>query len=85
MRRRGRRPTQRATVKSPTDEELMSEVKEGDIVAFETLVDRFKGTVYSLAYGMLRSREDAEEAAQDTFVKLFKARDRFEDGRRLEP
>src|SRR5690606_33283420 len=32
-----------------------------------------------------RSREDAEEAAQDTFVKLFRARERFDLDRRLEP
>ncbi len=63
----------------------MAEVKDGDIAAFESLVDRHKGSVFSLAYGMLRSREDAEEAAQDTFVKLFRARDLFEEGRRLEP
>ena len=63
----------------------MIDVKDGDIAAFEQLVDRYKTPVYSLAYGMLRSREDAEEAAQDTFVKLFKARGMFDDGRRLEP
>ncbi len=47
---------------APSDEQLMAEVKDGDIAAFESLVDRHKGSVFSLAYGMLRSREDAEEA-----------------------
>lgn len=80
-------PTSRRprTVHSPSDEDLMTDVKDGDVAAFETLVDRYKAAVYGLAYGMLRSREDAEEAAQDTFVKLFKSRGLFEDGRRLEP
>jgi RNA polymerase sigma factor (sigma-70 family) len=68
-----------------SDEELMELVQGGDIAAFEDLVDRFKSVVYSLAMSMLRSREDAEEAAQDTFVKLFRARDQFERGRSLEP
>ena len=63
----------------------MELAQDGDIVAFEQLVDRFKGVVYGLAYSMLRSREDAEEAAQDTFVKLFRARDQYELGRKLEP
>lgn len=63
----------------------MAAVQAGDIAAFEAIVDRYKGTVYGLAYGMLRSREDAEEAAQDTFVKLFRARAQFDPGRRLEP
>ncbi len=63
----------------------MDLVKEGDIASFEALVDRFKAVVYSLAYSMLRSREDAEEAAQDCFVKLFRARDQFDSHRSLEP
>lgn len=67
------------------DEALMSAVVVGDIAAFEVLVERYKRVVYSMALSMLRSREDAEEAAQDTFVKLFRARDQFDPGRRLEP
>jgi RNA polymerase sigma-70 factor (ECF subfamily) len=68
-----------------TDEELMAAVRAGDIAAFEAIVERYKRMVYSMAYGMLRSREDAEEAAQDTFVKLFRAREQFDPERRLEP
>lgn len=70
----------------PTNEELMLQVKRGDdLEALEQLVERFKGVVYSLAYSMLRSREDAEEAAQDTFLKLHRARGLYEEGRPLEP
>lgn len=68
-----------------TDEELMTKVQAGELAAFETLVDRYKAAVYRLAYSMLRRQEDAEEAAQDTFVKLFRRRDLFEEGRLLEP
>lgn len=57
----------------------------GDLEALEGLVDRLKSVVYSLVYSMVRSREDAEEAAQDTFLKLYRARDLYEDGRPLEP
>ena len=63
----------------------MARVKDGDLECFELLVERFKGVVFSLAYSMLRSREDAEEAAQDTFVKLFRARAQFDESRQLEP
>ena len=63
----------------------MAAVKGGDIAAFETLVERYKEVVFGLARSMLRNREDAEEAAQDTFVKLFRARDQFDPDRRLEP
>jgi RNA polymerase sigma-70 factor (ECF subfamily) len=72
-------------LESHTDEQLMADVKAGDIAAFEALVERYKAVVYSLAFSMLRSPEDAEEAAQDTFVKLFRARAQFDAGRRLEP
>jgi RNA polymerase sigma-70 factor (ECF subfamily) len=68
-----------------TDEELMRRVQAGDLACFEQIVDRYKRVVYGLARCMLRSREDAEEAAQDTFVKLFRARDQFDAARALEP
>ena len=69
-----------------TNEELMRRVKHHDeLAALEQLVERFKSSVFSLAYSMLRSREDAEEAAQDTFLKLYRARDLYEDGRLVEP
>lgn len=68
-----------------TDEELMLRVQDDDLASFEQLVDRYKRVVYGLARCMLKSREDAEEAAQDTFVKLFRAREQFDVGRSLEP
>ncbi len=43
-------------MQSLTDEELMVRVQQGDLLAFELLVERMKGTVYSLAISMLRSR-----------------------------
>lgn len=63
----------------------MARLQGGDIAAFEQVVERYKGMAYSLAYSMLRSREDAEEAAQDTFLKLFRAHQRFDPQRSLEP
>jgi RNA polymerase sigma-70 factor (ECF subfamily) len=67
------------------DEQLMRKVQAGDLAAFERLVDRFKSAVYRFAYSMLRTPEDAEEAAQDTFIKLFRRRDLFDTQRALEP
>jgi RNA polymerase sigma-70 factor (ECF subfamily) len=68
-----------------TDEDLMLRAKDGDLDAFETLVERLKVFVYSLTVHILRSREDAEEAAQDTFVKLFRARTLYQPGRAVVP
>ena len=68
-----------------TNERLMRQVKLGEVAAFETIVDRHKGAVYGLCFSMLRSREDAEEASQDTFLKLFRSRHLFDDTRPLQP
>lgn len=60
-------------------------VREADLSAFEQLVERYKVGVYSLCYQMLRSREDAEEASQDTFVKAFRSRDTYDPDRKVAP
>ena len=63
----------------------MRRVKGGEVAAFEEIVERHQSLCFSLCFSMLRSREDAEEAAQDTFVKLFRSRHLFDEGRPLEP
>lgn len=64
---------------------LMLRAREGDTDAFELLVERHKDMVYGVCFSVLRSRQDAEEAAQDTFLKLFRKRDLYDDSRALEP
>jgi RNA polymerase sigma-70 factor (ECF subfamily) len=63
----------------------MLRVQAGDLDAFAQLVERFQEMVHGLALSILRRQEDAEEAAQDTFVKLFRAREQFDGSRNLEP
>lgn len=63
----------------------MLRVQSGDLGAFEQLVERYQDMVYGLALSILRSPEDAEEAAQDAFLKLFRARDQFDPTREVEP
>lgn len=46
-------------------------VKKGDVAAFSFLVERYQRMVYSLALKLLKNTEDAEEMAQDTFIKAF--------------
>ena len=50
---------------------------EGDINAFNILVDRYKDLVFSLALKMVKNREEAEEVAQDAFIKVFKSLSQF--------
>jgi len=56
---------------SPTDEELIARVAKGDGYAFDTLVRRHLHRAYGIARRVLASREDAEEAAQDAFTKVW--------------
>jgi RNA polymerase sigma-70 factor, ECF subfamily len=44
----------------------------GDGAAFAHLVDVYQGHVFNLAYRMLRHRQDAEDAAQETFLRAYR-------------
>lgn len=50
---------------------------EGKTNVFGTLVDRYKEMVFSLGLRMMKNREEAEEVAQDTFIKVFKSLSQF--------
>lgn len=59
------------------DQYYISKVVAGDTKAFAVLVDRYKDLVFTLALRMLKNREEAEEVAQDTFIKVFKSLNKF--------
>lgn len=50
---------------------------EGNTKAFSVLVDRYKDLVFSLALKMVKNKEEAEEVAQDTFIKVYKSLTQF--------
>jgi RNA polymerase sigma factor (sigma-70 family) len=59
------------------DQHYINLIIEGDSNAFAVLVDRYKNMVFSLALKMVKNREEAEEVAQDTFIKVFKSLVKF--------
>ncbi len=59
------------------DKYYINLIIEGNSNAFSILVDRYKGLVFSLALKMVKNREEAEEVAQDTFIKVFKSLSQF--------
>ena len=59
------------------DKYYIERVLRGDVNAFSHLVDDHKGMVYTVALRMLKNSEDAEELAQDTFVKAFNSLKEF--------
>lgn len=60
-----------------SDEELIARARGGDREAFGDLVERHQQAVFRAALLVVRSREDAEEVAQDTFVLAFRKLDGF--------
>ncbi len=58
---------------STSDIEIISLVVKGDQQAYAQLVGRYQNFVFTLAMRMLKNREDAEEVAQDVFVKAYRA------------
>jgi RNA polymerase sigma-70 factor (ECF subfamily) len=56
-----------------TENEIIKQVLGGDHQAFAALVNRYQNYVYTLVLRMVKSREDAEEVAQDVFVKAFRS------------
>ena len=55
------------------DQHYIDAVINGDTSAFSVLVNRYKHMVFTLAAKVLKNHEEAEEVAQDVFVKVFMA------------
>ena len=64
---------------------LVHAAKGGDVRAFAALVDTYYARCLRFALHMLSSRADAEEAVQDTFVRVYKALPRYEEREAFEP
>ena len=50
---------------------LMQQVKKGDEVALRVLIDRYRERLYRLALGLLADRSAADDAVQETFIRLW--------------
>jgi len=59
------------------DRYYISKVLEGDMQAFSYLADKYKDMVFTLAFRILKNRENAEEVAQDSFVKVYQNLGKF--------
>jgi len=63
---------------SDPDTKLMLRLQNEDISGFEELVSRHKDTVLNLAFRFMGDRIEAEDAVQEVFMRVFKARRRYE-------
>lgn len=64
-----------------TERAWVEAAREGDHDAFAQLVDRYQRPVYSLAHRMLGDPRDAEDAAQESFLKAYRALDAYDPRR----
>ncbi len=62
-----------------SDSELMARVGAGDHAAFSDLVDRYKNTLVNYLSKMTRSRDRAEELAQDAFVRVYRSAAKYRE------
>lgn len=60
-----------------SDNEIIEDFKKGNLEVFSQLVERHYVKAYQIAYGILRSNEDAEEVVQDSFAKIHRVLNDF--------
>jgi RNA polymerase sigma-70 factor, ECF subfamily len=61
-----------------SDHELVSRAQQGSEKAYRELLGRYQRPVFSIIYRMIRDREQAEDLAQETFVRVFNHIDRYD-------
>jgi len=66
-----------AEVMAAEDAGLLARLQAGERYAFEELVNKYNTSVYNLALRLSNDREDARDATQDTFLKVYNNIDKF--------
>jgi RNA polymerase sigma factor (sigma-70 family) len=67
------------------DAELFARAQRGNVDAYEEIVQRYQQLAFRTAYVITRSAAEAEEAAQDAFVKAYRALGSFRTGAEPRP
>lgn len=65
--------------------ELIAQAVRGDTDAYEQIVQQHQEAVFRLAYALLGDVQDAQDVAQDTFIRAYRQLDRFDTARPLRP
>lgn len=51
--------------------DMINDIKNGDMEAFEAMLDVYQKLIYNICYRMFNNKEDAEDLTQDVFVKVY--------------
>ncbi|HEX2908622.1 MAG TPA: sigma factor, partial [Phototrophicaceae bacterium] len=68
-----------------SETELIHRARRGDSAAWEVLVSSHQEAVFRLAYLLLGDASDAEDVAQETFIRAFRFLARFDETRNWRP
>ena len=79
------RDAERISSAGPDDAALIAAAQRGDRAAFGEIVRRYQRAVHRVAWALTRSDADADDLAQETFVRAWGAIGRFEPGQPLYP
>lgn len=60
-----------------SDQYYINQVLEGQVNAFSVLVERYQNLVYTIVYRIVKNKEQAEEVAQDSFIKAYKSLEKY--------
>ncbi|MDW3217206.1 MAG: sigma-70 family RNA polymerase sigma factor [Acidimicrobiales bacterium] len=77
--------TPTSTPTQPDDAALVATIRDGDPAAWGPVFDRHRDPVWRLAHGIVRSRADAEDVVQATFLKAVESLDQLRDPSALRP
>jgi RNA polymerase sigma-70 factor (ECF subfamily) len=74
-------PTQTSIAASPAEEmEVVKRAQHGDLAAYDELVRRYQERIYATIYHMTANHEDANDLAQEAFIKAYRALKTFKGG-----
>ena len=75
----------RRAIDDPVEGRAIDAVKRGDHGAYDYLITKYMKRVVSIAWGIVRNAHDAEDLAQEAFVKAFQTMSRFKSGEPFGP
>lgn len=66
-----------ATLQQMSDEDVMEQLQNGNIPAFDIIVHRFKDRLHNFLYRYTHNHEDCEDLVQETFLRVYRSRQSY--------
>ena len=78
-----RQPTDRSTLRAMADEELFQRYTQGEEAGFRELVERYEPRIQGFLRKRLNDEERVADLTQDTFLRIHRARESYDPGRKF--